>query len=264
MNENVVDIVDIKNAEVYRGDTQVFDNLSLTIPGVGSTAILGPNGAGKSTLLKLLLREIHPVVKDGSYVKVFGRERWVITELRARLGVVSNELQVRYSPGALGLNVALSGYYSSIGTWGHQSFSAEQLKEADDIMDRLGILHLKEKQLARMSTGEQRRFLLARALINNPDTLILDEPTSGLDVPATFHYLGIIRDLIKEGRRLVLVTHHLHEIPPEVDHVVTIRKGRVLHAGPKCEVLTEANLKELFATDLQIVRQDGWYQVLPV
>ncbi len=262
MSENTP-IVDIRNATVYRGETRVFDGLTLTIPGAGSTAILGPNGAGKSTLLKLLMREIHPVVMDGSHVKVFGRDRWVITELRARLGVVSNELQVRYSPGAMGLNVALSGFYSSIGTWGHQSFSKEQLDEADRIMDRLGILHLKEKPLARMSTGEQRRFLLARALINNPDTLILDEPTSGLDVPATFHYLGIIRDLIAEGRQLVLVTHHLHEIPPEVDHVVTIRQGRVMHAGPKAEVLTEANLKELFSTDLQIVRQDGWYQVLP-
>lgn len=258
-----VDVIDIRNATVYRGETCVFDGLTLNISGTGSTAILGPNGAGKSTLLKLLLREIHPVVKEGSWVRVFGRERWVLTELRAKLGVVSNELQVRYSPNARGLNVVLSGFYSSIGTWGHQDYSKEQLEKTDQVMARLGIEHLSDKELARMSTGEQRRFLLARALINDPETLILDEPTSGLDIPATFQYLALMRDLIKEGRRLILVTHHLHEIPPEIDHIVTLKNGSIRHTGPKREVLTRENLQDLFDTGLQVVEQDGWFQVLP-
>jgi len=256
-------VIDIANATVYRGEYRVFDKLSLTIPAQTSTAIIGPNGAGKSTLLKLLLRELHPVVQDGSWVRVFGRDRWNVQELRARLGVVSNELQVRYSPGAHGLNVVLSGFYSSIGTWGHQSFDNEQLTRADAIMERLGILHLKDKVFARMSTGEQRRFLLARALINDPDTLIMDEPTSGLDIPTMFQYLQTIRDLMADGVTVILVTHHLHEIPPELNYIVTLSQGDVMHTGLKSDILTRQNLGKVFETELQVVESGGWYQVLP-
>ncbi len=256
--------LEINNATVYRGNTRVFDGLDLILPGKRNCAIIGPNGAGKSSLLKILMRELHPVVADDCYVRVFGKQRWNVAELRQRLGIVSNELQVRYSPDARGMSVMLSGYYSSIGTWGHQRFDGDQVAGADALMVRLGIDHLKDKTFNTMSTGEQRRFLLGRALINDPDMLILDEPTSGLDVPAMFAYLKVIQNLMHDGHTIVLVTHHLHEIPPEIDYVVLLGHGSVMAAGEKHDVLTSENLSQLFNTSLELTSTRGWYQVLPV
>lgn len=256
-------ILEIKNATVYRGNTRVFDQLDLLLPGQRNCAIIGPNGAGKSSLLKILMRELHPVVAPQCEVRVLGKTRWNVAELRRRLGIVSNELQVRYSPDARGQSVMLSGYYSSIGTWGHQRFDAKQIAGAEELMQRLQIDHLKDKTFHTMSTGEQRRFLLGRALINDPDMLILDEPTSGLDVPAMFAYLKVIQDLMRDQHTVVLVTHHLHEIPPEIDYVVLLKNGSVLAAGEKSEVFTSDNLSELFNTSLELTNTRGWYQVLP-
>jgi iron complex transport system ATP-binding protein len=256
-------IIEIQHVSAYRGHTRVFNDLSLEIAPGCHTAILGPNGAGKSTLLKLLSREIYPVQRPGSYIRVFGQERWNVWDLRAHFGMVSHDLQHEYLGHARGLNVILSGYYSSIDTWSHQQFSAEDRARAERIMERLGVAELKDRPFAAMSTGEQRRFLLGRALINDPDTLLLDEPTSGLDLKACFQYLDIVRGLMQSGKTLILVTHHIHEIPPEVGRVVLLKAGAVIADGDKSTVLTSAQLSQLFDTPIELVRANGFYQALP-
>jgi len=211
----------------------------------------------------LLAREIYPLAAPDSHLRLFGQETWNVWELRDRLGIVSHDLQQRYASDALGVNVILSGYYSSIDTWGHQSFTQPQRQRADQIADQLGVAHLKHKPLGSMSTGEQRRFLLGRALANDPGTLLLDEPTSGLDLAACFQYLDLIRSLIRAGKTLILVTHHIHEIPPEVSHVVLLDRGRILAEGDKASVLTSDNLSRLYRVPLQLVAANGFYQALP-
>ncbi|MBI3799324.1 MAG: ATP-binding cassette domain-containing protein [Deltaproteobacteria bacterium] len=256
-------IIEIKNVTAYRGQTRVFNDLSLEIAQGCNTAILGPNGAGKSTLLKLLSREIYPVQRDDSYVRVFGQERWNVWELRAHFGIISHDLQQQYMGNALGMNVILSGYYSSIDTAAHQQFSAEDKNRADRIMHTLGVTDLKERMFSAMSTGEQRRFLLGRALINDPDTLVLDEPTSGLDLKACFQYLDLIRGLMQSGKTIILVTHHIHEIPPEVSRVVLLKDGEIIADGEKPEILTSTNLSALFAAPIALVQANGFYQAMP-
>ncbi len=258
-----MNVIDIRHATVYRGDTQVFADLSLEIALGCQTAILGPNGAGKSTLLKLLSGELHPVRRNGSSIRLFGRDRWNVWELRTRLGIVSHDFQHQYLDAARGAEVILSGYYASIGTYAYQQFSAEQQERARRLMDVLGVTALKDRLFSEMSTGEQRRFLLGRALVHDPGTLVLDEPTSGLDLQACFHYLGLVRSLMRQGKTIVLVTHHLHEIPPEVSRVVLLKEGRVVADGPKPEVLTSERLTALFDTPVELIRADGWYQALP-
>jgi iron complex transport system ATP-binding protein len=256
-------IIEIQHVSAYRGHTRVFNDLSLEIAPGCHSAILGPNGAGKSTLLKLLSREIYPVQRPGSYIRVFGQERRNVWDLRAHFGMVSHDLQHEYLGHARGLNVILSGYYSSIDTWSHQQFSAEDRARAEHIMERLGVAELKDRPFAAMSTGEQRRFLLGRALINDPDTLLLDEPTSGLDLKACFQYLDIVRGLMQSGKTLILVTHHIHEIPPEVGRVVLLKAGAVIADGDKSTVLTSAQLSHLFDTPIELVRANGFYQAMP-
>jgi iron complex transport system ATP-binding protein len=256
-------ILDIKNITVYRGDTRVFEHFTLAVAEAQNTAILGPNGAGKTTLLKLLTREIYPVYSDDSYIRVFGRDRWNVWELRAHLGIVSHDLQREYAGYATGMNVILSGYYSSVDVWDHQRFSREQRQRAEDILRRLDIEALQDKLYATLSTGEQRRFLLGRALVNDPDTLILDEPTSGLDLKACFQYLETIRDLMHRGKTVILVTHHIHEIPPEITHVILLKHGKVIRVGEKTALLTAKNLSELFDTPIELAQANGFYQALP-
>ena len=256
-------IIEIKNATVYRGETQVFDRLTLEIPLGCDTAILGPNGAGKSTLLKLFSADLYPMACEGSYVEMFGRRHWNVWDLRAHLGIVSEDLQTEYTGSATGLNVILSGLYSSIDVWDYQQFSPEDTNRAGRIMDQLGVSDLKTRRFETMSTGQQRRFLLGRALINDPDTLVLDEPTSGLDLKACFQYIEIVRGLMQAGKTVILVTHHIHEIPPEISRVVLLKDGKVVADGEKTEILTSENLSHLFDIPIQLVQVNGFYQAVP-
>ncbi|MEI6846745.1 MAG: ATP-binding cassette domain-containing protein [Chlorobiaceae bacterium] len=256
-------IIDIRNITAYCGTTCVFSGFSLQVPNGCNTAILGPNGSGKSTLMKLLSRDLYPVFDGDSHVRIFGRDRWNIMELRARLGIVSHDLQHDYLPEVPGLNVILSGFYASIDVWKHQQFSSDDLEKAVLVMQQLGIGELKNRSFCSMSTGQQRRFLLGRSLINNPEALLLDEPTTGLDMSASLHYLQTLQSMIRSGKTVVLVTHHLHEIPPEIDRVVLLKKGRIFADGKKSEVLISEILSDLFDYPLQVIAVNGYYQVLP-
>ena len=184
-------------------------------------------------------------------------------DLRSHFGIVSHDLQHEYLGHARGLNVILSGYYSTIDTWSHQQFSVEERARAERTMERLEVADLKDRTFATMSTGEQRRFLLGRALINDPDTLLLDEPTSGLDLKACFQYLDIVRSLIQSGKTVILVTHHIHEIPPEISRVVLLKAGSVIADGEKSNILTSTQLSRLFETSIELVRTNGFYQAMP-
>ena len=256
-------ILEINHATVYRGETCVFEDLSFVLEEDHHTAILGPNGAGKSTMLKLLAGEVHAVPKDNTSIRLFGEEQWNVWEVRKRLGMISHDLQHQYMEYVTGLKVVLSGYYASIGTYGHQDFTYAQIARARTVMDDLGIGGMTDRTYAAMSTGEQRRCLLARALVHDPSVLVLDEPTSGLDLTATFHYLDLVRGCMRKGKTLLLVTHHIHEIPPEVRRVVLLKKGRILDDGEKQAVLTDNNLTHLFECPVTLVYANGWYQALP-
>jgi len=256
-------IVNINRATVYRGDTCVFADFSLSLQEGEHVAILGPNGSGKSTFLKLLAGEVHPVPHGETHIRLFGEERWNVWDVRKRLGMVSHDLQHQYMEKVTGLKVVLSGYYASIGTYGHQDFSYAQMAHAHIVMGELGIGFLTDRRFSEMSTGEQRRCLLGRALVHDPTALLLDEPTSGLDLTATFHYLDLVRKHMKKGKTLLLVTHHIHEIPPEVERVVLLKQGKILQDGEKRAVLTGANLSQLFDCPVSLAQANGWYQALP-
>ena len=256
-------LIEAKNLTAYRGSTRVFEDFSLTIERGCNTAILGPNGSGKTTFLKLISREIHPMVRESSRLTLFGKERYNVWELRGRLGIVSHDLHHGYIKSSRGLHVILSGYYSSNDTSPHMSFSEEQIDAAVTVMNKLGIDHLAERRFADMSTGQQRRFLLGRALIHEPEALILDEPTEGLDLRASLQYFDTVRGLMQDGTTVVLSTHHIHEIMPEIERVVLLKEGAVFGDGPKSETLTADRLSGLFEYPLEVLRHNEYYRVVP-
>ena len=256
-------LVEITHATVCRGDNRVFDDFSLTLSQHESVAILGPNGAGKTTLLKLLMREIYPLWRNHPVVRILGKERNDIWDLRRQLGIISADLQENYSPEVHGRQVVLSGFFSSVGVWGHHRLTHEQYERVEAVLSQLHIQPLADRAFGELSSGQQRRLLLGRALVSAPAHLILDDPTSGLDLAATFQYLRTMRELIRSGHTLVLVTHHIHEIPPEVTRVVMLNQGEVWADGEKTEMLTESRLSSLYGVDVRLVESAGWYQVIP-
>lgn len=258
-----MNLIDIQNATVYRGETRVFDGFSLSIDQSENTAIIGPNGAGKTTLLKVLNRELYPVYEPESRVRILGRERWNVWELRRSLGVVSHDLQTHYLGYVRGVEVVLSGYYASVGVYDYQSFDEAQVENAWRIIRWLGVDDIADRVFSTMSTGQQRRFLLGRALIHEPRHLVLDEPTGGLDLKATFQYLAVIRRLMQEGRTILLVTHHIHEIPPEINRVILMSRGKIVGDGAKAAMLTDERLSRLFDVPIHVVSANGYYQTLP-
>lgn len=260
-----VPLIDIRNATIYRGSTLVFDNFNLTIGQHEQVAILGPNGSGKTTLLKVVNREIYPVLKQGSSVRILGHTTWNVWKLRSRIGVLSHDLQAKYGNRTSGLDVVLSGYLSSIGIHGVLAgrITYDQQEKARQVMRDLGIESLATTPLHKMSTGQQRRCLLGRALVHDPDTLIFDEPTAGLDLTASFDYLAKVRDLVSRGKNIILVTHLLNEIPPDIERVVLLREGCIVADGPKMDVLTEENLLAAYGTPIRLARIDGYYLAYP-
>ena len=258
-------LIEIRNATIYRGSTRVFEKLNLTISQHEHVAILGPNGCGKTTLLKVVNREIYPVVSDDSWVRILGRPTWNVWELRSRIGLVSHDLQARYRSSTSALSVVLSGYLSSVGIHGSLAgrISAEQKKKAQRILADLGVAELAGTPLGQMSTGQQRRCLLGRALVHDPDTLILDEPTAGLDLSASFDYLARVRRLVSQGKTIVLVTHQLNEIPPDMERVILLKEGTVVADGRQSEVLTADNLSRTYETEIEVAMVDGYYLAYP-
>jgi iron complex transport system ATP-binding protein len=258
-------LIEFHNATIWRGSTRVFENLNLVIPQQERIAILGPNGCGKTTLLKTINRELYPVAKDDSWVRILGRDRWNVWELRKKIGAVSHDLHNRYTPTTTALAVVVSGFQSSIGIHGllADRVSAEHVTQAREILATLGMSEFVDTELKFMSTGQQRRCLLARALVHQPATLILDEPTAGLDISASFDYLRQISRLANAGQNIVIVTHHLNEIPPEVDRVVLLKQGVVVADGSKAETLTDDLLSDLYETPVRVGHLDGHYLAYP-
>lgn len=258
-------LIEIRNATIWRGSTRVFDRLNLAIEQHERVAILGPNGSGKTTLLKTINRELYPVVAKGASVRILGRDHWNVWELRKHIGIVSHDLHQRYTPTTTAVEVVVSGFHSSIGVHGTLAGSVTpgQVAKARATLDILGIGELANTPLGSMSTGQQRRCLLGRALVHEPQTLVLDEPTEGLDFAASFDYLARIRELSASGHNIVLVTHHLNEIPPEVERVVVLKAGAVVADGPKPEVLDSSLLSAVYETAIRIVERDGYYLAYP-
>jgi iron complex transport system ATP-binding protein len=263
-------VLDLVNATVVKNDRRVLDGLSLTIRVGEHTAIVGPNGAGKSILLKLLTHEDRALLPaDGvSPVRVFGDDNWDVFELRSQLGIVSADLHQRLVVGnsegrIMGEAAVLSAFLASDGILRYGVITDEMRRRAADALARMGVPHLARRWLDEMSSGEARRVLLARALVTSPRALVLDEPTTGLDLVARHDFMERVRQIAREGTTVVLITHHIDEIIPEIERVVLLQAGRMAAAGSKVSVLTAERLSELFSAPIALEENDGYYYARP-
>ncbi|WP_255010122.1 ABC transporter ATP-binding protein [Cyanobium sp. ATX 6F1] len=254
---------ELQAVDAYLGPRLVFENLNLRLHLGEHTVVLGPNGAGKSALIKLLGRELYPLVKPGSALRIFGSDTVNLWDLRARLGLVSTDLQIGYVGRVRAFDVVLSGFFGSVGIGRSQQPTTAQRERVRELMAQLALWDLAERPLAQLSDGQKRRVLLARALVHDPEVLVLDEPTNGLDLRSRHQLLEILRDLARSGTTLLLVTHQIEAIIPEISRCVLLRRGAVVGDGPAGALLQDGPLSTLFDTPLQVVSAGGYRQVLP-
>jgi iron complex transport system ATP-binding protein len=254
-------LVDLKNVRVIRGDNVALDDFSLRINAGEHVAILGPNGCGKSTLVKTITRECYPVIREDSSMTILGQARWNIFELRSVLGIVSNDLMQDVTGETSGREVVLSGFFSSTRIFDHQTVEPSQRKRADAVLERIGVPHLAERPVAEMSSGEAKRILIARALVHDPQTLLFDEPSNSLDMFAQHGLRETMRELAQSGIGIVLVTHHLSDVIPEIDRVVLMKNGKIQADGQKNDLLNPQEISRLFGIPVDITRRDGYYHL---
>jgi iron complex transport system ATP-binding protein len=256
-------LIEFQDVTVYRGEKIALDRITLSIQAGEHVAILGPNGCGKSTLIKTITRECYPRYSgNGAGLRIFGQECWNVFDLRALLGIVSNDLMQSCARDISGREAVLSGFFSSIGIWPNHHVTAAMEAKTDEILALLEISHLSGRDVNEMSSGEARRILIGRALAHDPKALVLDEPTASLDLHAMHELRAILRKLAQAGTSIIVVTHHLPDIIPEIGRVILIKKGRVLRDGAKRDVLTSGLLSELFETPVELVERDGLWNML--
>jgi len=254
-----VPLLDYREVTVHRGGRAALDRVSLSIDVGEHVAILGPNGSGKSTLIKTITRECNPIADGGSSLRIMGRTTWNVFDLRSMLGVVSNDLMQSCTRDYSGYEVVLSGFFSSIGVWPHHKVAPDMAEKVRQVMEWLEISHLAGRDTCEMSSGEARRILIARALVHEPKALLLDEPTNSLDLRAAHELREMLRRIAGAGTSVLLVTHHLPDIIPEVGRVILMKEGRIHRDGPKSEIITPALLAEVFQTEVQLLERDGYF-----
>ncbi len=252
------EFLDLRSVNVARGDNVVLHDVNLSIRTGEHVAILGPNGCGKSTLILTMTCQIYPIVQTGMQVRIFGRERWDLTELRRHFGVVGTELPGERTAVTTGLDAVVAGFFSASTLWPNLHVTEEMRERAWEALKRMEATRLAEQFVGTMSAGEKRRIMIARALVHRPDQLLLDEPSNALDLAAQRELRETLRRLAQEGTGLVLVTHHLGDILPEIERVILMRDGRIEADGPREELLTETRLSELFQTKVRIGRDEEW------
>jgi iron complex transport system ATP-binding protein len=260
-------VLELVDASVVKGGVEILHRLNLMIHDGEHTAIVGPNGAGKSTLVKLLTHHDYAwATEDGQppAVKVYGRDRWDVMELRAQLGVISADMHQRFVAGNSAGNlraedVVLSGLFATHGFLRPDQVNEQTKRRTAEAFARVDASHLAGKMMDEMSTGEARRVLIARALVTNPRALVLDEPTSGLDVVSRHRFLEQVERVGRAGTTLIFVTHHVEEIVPAVARVILLKDGRIAFDGGKDEMLTEARLSEVFGAPVRVSQHDGRY-----
>jgi iron complex transport system ATP-binding protein len=258
---NAPALLAFRHVSVMLGGKRVLHDISLTIGAGEHVAILGPNGCGKSTLIKTITRECYPLALPESSLTILGRDTWNVFELRPLLGIVSNELMQRCTREITGREMVLSGFFSSIGVQPYHEVTLAMIEKTNQVLELLEAPHLADREMTEMSSGEAHRLLVGRALVHDPLALLLDEPSNSLDFRAALELRDILRKLAQSGTGILMVTHHLPDILPEIDRVILLREGRVFADGPKSDLLTTERLSDLFGLPVELARRDGYYHL---
>lgn len=247
-------VIEFEGVGVRRGSKQILQGVNWRVLGDERWVILGRNGAGKTTMLQIAAGLMHP---SSGRATLLGEQlgRVDVFELRPRIGLCSAALSARIPDYEKARDVILTAAYAVTGRW-REEYDEIDVQRANDLLNLFSIAHLGDRVYGTLSEGERKRVQIARALMSDPELLLLDEPSAGLDLGAREELLAALTEIARDDRSpaMVLVTHHVEEIPEGFTHALLIRDGVVSAAGPIDEVLTSPRLSEAFGLPLEVER----------
>jgi iron complex transport system ATP-binding protein len=253
----MTEVLRMVNVTLRRGTTEILRSIHWSVFEGENWAILGPNGAGKTTLLQIAAARMHP--SEG--------EAWVLGEklgrvdvfsLRPRIGLASAALAERIPAWETAFDAVVTGAYAVTGRW-RENYEPMDRARAEDLLRAFGVAGLARRPFSTLSEGERKRVQIARALMSDPEVLLLDEPSAGLDLGGREALVGALSELARDRRApaMILVTHHVEEIPPGFTHAALMKDGEVTASGPIDAVLTPAHLSEAFDMGLDVEQTSG-------
>jgi iron complex transport system ATP-binding protein len=251
------DVLAFAGVTVKRGASTLLDDVTWEVEEGERWVVLGPNGAGKTTLLQVAAARMHPTSGvAGILGDVLGTLD--VFELRPRIGLASASMAERIPSDELVGNVVVTASYGILGRW-REDYDHLDYVRAMQLLRTLGVAHLADRHYGTLSEGERKRVQIARALMTDPELMLLDEPAAGLDLAGREDLVRRLADLAADtdAPAMVVVTHHVEEIPPSFTDVLMLRDGKVVAAGPIELTLTEANLSATFDLPLVLERHDG-------
>lgn len=246
----MIPLVDLHDVTIVRDGFTILHDLSFQVDEGQHTAILGPNGSGKSTLIRVLAHELYPYAGKG-WARIAGQERWAVQDLRKVLGMVSPDIADKTLGKPTVLEMAVSGLLGTFGVISGYDVTAKMWDTALDSLKQLEVDHLVDREFQTLSTGESRRVLIARALAVRPKGLVLDEPTSGLDMKSSTAFLKTLGNVMKSGTTLILVTHHIEEVLPQIQQVAMLSEGRLVECGERNQMMTPTKIATLYDISTQ-------------
>ncbi|HSI92976.1 MAG TPA: ABC transporter ATP-binding protein [Jiangellaceae bacterium] len=251
------DVLELADVSVVRSGNHLLKEITWSVADGDRWAILGPNGAGKTTLLQIAATNIHPT---SGYAAVLGEMLGTVDvfELRPRVGLTSVALADRIPRSEVVRDVVVTASYAVVGRW-REAYENYDEERARWLLDRLGVSELANRTFGTLSEGERKRVQIARAMMADPELLLLDEPAAGLDLGGRESLVATLGELATDPRSpaMVLVTHHVEELPRGFTHLLLLRAGAVVAAGPLDETLTDDNLSATFGIPLKLARADG-------
>lgn len=249
-------LIEFAGVNVVRGGRRILDDVNWQVAEGERWVVLGPNGAGKTTLLALAATLIHP---SGGIASVLDELLGLtdVFELRPRIGVASATLAQQIDDDELVIDVVRTGVYAMLGRW-REDYEDLDNERAMALLARWGADRLAQRTFGTLSEGERKRVQIARAQMPDPELLLLDEPAAGLDLGAREDLVSRLGALAADANAatLVLVTHHVEEIPPGMTHAILLRDGRSVATGPIDQVLTDRNLSATFGLPLRVTRTE--------
>src|SRR5690606_21279568 len=248
------DVLELDGVSVRRGTKMILDQVDWSVNEGDRWVVLGPNGAGKTTIIQLVAGRMHPT---SGTVTIIGEQlgRTDVSELRPLVGVTSAALEQRIPAGERAVDVVLTASYGMTGRW-REEYEDDDVEGAVSLLGVFGVGHLAERAYGTLSSRERPRVQIARARMPDPEVLLLDEPAAGLDLGGREGLMSALSELAGDERSpvMVLVTHHVEEIPPGFTHALLLREGGVVAAGPIDEVMTPQHLSAAFGLDLEVER----------
>jgi iron complex transport system ATP-binding protein len=253
------DVLDLAGVCVLRDRATLLDQVDWSVAEGERWVVLGPNGAGKTTLLQVAAANLHP---SRGTATILGEQLGAVDvfELRPRIGLSSAALADRLPARESVRDVVVTASYAVVGRW-RERYDEQDARRADDLLAALGVAHLSARRFGTLSEGERKRVQIARALMTDPELMLLDEPAAGLDLGGREDLVRRLGDLALDpfAPAMVLVTHHVEEIPRGFTHVLLLRSGRVVARGPLATTLTAESLRETFGISLELQRVgDRW------